>query len=120
MRGQYHTHRPWRLSAECPECGAGLRIRRRRRDGERFLGCRRYPGCRYATDYDAVLGGLALDEAHRELDELRCGRAPAPVDLGRELRAVIAVAHPDKWPQASELAHEVTSRLTELRRRVAA
>ena len=41
------------------------------------------------------------------------------LDIGRELRGLIALSHPDKWP-ANPLAHEITSRLTELRSRCAA
>lgn len=121
--GEYPTYR---LDARCPDCGAHLRVRRRRADHERFLSCSRFPRCRWAGDYDSALQRLAADrdELEAALDaaiaELRERRGwQAVPDLARELRNVIALAHPDRW-DAHPLAHEVTARLTDLRRRVAA
>ena len=46
-------------------------------------------------------------------------RSPNPTtDVSKELRDIIAFAHPDKWPDASDLAHGVTRRLNGLRDRV--
>lgn len=110
--------KPLRLASTCPLCAAPLRLRRRRDDEGLFLGCSRYPSCRFAEDFDHATAALydRIDELESELDELREAK---PLDLGRELRGLIACAHPDKWP-ANPLAHEITSRLTELRSRIAA
>lgn len=35
-----------------------------------------------------------------------------------ELRELIAFAHPDRWPHASELAHEIAVRIGALRERI--
>lgn len=122
---------PWRLAADCPACGAALRLRRRREDAGLFLGCFRWPACRFAEDYDhthtALLERIGDLEAERDelLDDLAANRegkgaaAALDLDLGRELRGLIALAHPDRWPE-NPLAHEVCSRLTALRARCAA
>lgn len=36
---------------QCPICGGGLRIRKRGSDSRQFLGCSRYPGCRYTFNF---------------------------------------------------------------------
>ena len=109
---------PIRLATVCPRCDAPLLLRRRRADDGLFLGCSQFPHCKFAEGFDhvtaALLGRIADLEA--ELDDLRDAK---PLDLARELRGLIACAHPDKWP-ANPLAHEITSRLTALRSRVAA
>ena len=35
------------VTKACPECGAPLVVRVNRTTDERFLGCTRYPDCRY-------------------------------------------------------------------------
>ena len=109
---------PLRLASDCPLCAAPLRLRRRREDDGLFLGCSQYPRCRFAEDFDHATAALLdrIAELEAELDDLREAKPP---DLGRELRSLIACAHPDRWP-GNELAHTITSRLTELRARVAA
>jgi hypothetical protein len=128
MSRSYHTVTAWRLEATCPDCGGRIVIRRRRADGVRFVACAAYPRCKWACDMDPVIQALGEEmEDLREalaiaLDEARLGRQGprgGSVDLSRELRDVIALAHPDRWPGVP-LAHEVVSRLTDLRRRVAA
>ena len=126
MRQDYQTPdgRAFRLSAACPKCGAPLRLRRRRADGGEFLGCTAFPACAFAEEYDGYLDALADRVASLESDLADARRqqraTPASVDLARELRGLIAISHPDRWPHAADLAHEITSRLTELRARVAA
>lgn len=123
MRARYHTDRPWRLATDCPRCGGTLRLRRRRADGGQFLGCARYPTCPHTEDYDPYVAALAaqLEDLEAELADARRHRTATPsLDLARELRGLIALVHPDRWPHATDLAHEVTARLTDLRRRVAA
>jgi hypothetical protein len=125
MRTSYRTPRAWRLEATCPDCAGRIVIRRRRADGVRFIACRAFPRCRWASDLDPVIQELgedlralreALESALAELDRSKHGTS---IDLARELRDVIALAHPDRWPGVP-LAHEVVSRLTDLRRRCAA
>jgi ssDNA-binding Zn-finger/Zn-ribbon topoisomerase 1 len=109
---------PIRLARDCPLCRAPLRLRRRREDAGLFLGCSQYPRCTFAEDFDHATAALLdrIADLEGELDELRDAKPP---DLARELRSLIACAHPDRWP-ANPLAHEITSRLTELRSRCAA
>jgi hypothetical protein len=38
------------LQELCERCGAPMKIRKRRKDGHRFLGCSRFPRCRNARD----------------------------------------------------------------------
>jgi len=122
---QTDTGRAFRLSAACPKCGSALRLRRRRADAGEFLGCTAYPACMHGEEYDPFLTALAeqLEELQSQLAAARrhrCPATPEAVDVGRELRGLIALAHPDRWPHAADLAHEVTARLTDLRRRCAA
>ena len=35
---------------KCPRCGAGTLIYERRVDGDRFIGCSRFPSCRWSCD----------------------------------------------------------------------
>lgn len=105
---------PLAVVEACPACGERLRVRRRKADGEPFLGCVGWPSCDYTADYDTRHQRLAA----RVLDlEAQLATATPRPDLARELRALIAFAHPDRWPRAPDLAHEVTARLTDLRRR---
>ena len=105
-----------RLSGDCPRCGSELVVRRRRADEARFVSCSAYPECRWAGDYDG-----RLHELMAEIDELRRQHRASPhVDLDRELRALIKIAHPDKWQtaDAKRLGHELTVALVALRERL--
>jgi len=100
---------------ECPECGAPLKLRRPRSGGEAFVGCSAFPSCRFAEDFDMRCERMAerIAELEAEVEAL----AVVPLATGiiaKELRAVIAVAHPDRWPD-NPLAHAVTKELTRLR-----
>jgi len=38
---------------QCPKCGAGLTLRRRKKDGKEFFGCERYPECKHTEPLPA-------------------------------------------------------------------
>lgn len=105
---------PYRLSGECPLCKSYVVTRHRRADGEKFLSCSAYPDCRWAGDYDEALHELADSFAKKIVEVERRGG-----DRGRiadALRKVIALAHPDKFPEdARAQATEVTAALNALR-----
>ncbi len=112
----------WRVSCRCPECSAELVIRSNRNDGSRFIACAGFPKCRFSEALDDALEACAARIAALE-GELRAERdstlmMPANA-VAKSLRELIALSHPDKWP-GNPLAHEVCSRLTDLRARVAA
>lgn len=107
----------FRLSGVCPWCGAELVVRPGK-DGP-FLGCAAYARsrCRFTAPYDEALAAL-----HDELERLRAvieRPLRRDVDVGRELRALMVYAHPDRWPNANELATGIVARLSALRERVA-
>lgn len=92
---------PFHLSIYCPRCHEPLRrIQSKRNDGF-FLGCAGYPRCRFTESYDEALQ-----------DFLAWLSASLDVDL----KKLIALAHPDRWPN-NPLAHEVTSGLNTLRKK---
>ena len=77
MSPAFHLH----ITTRCPDCGASLRIRRRRSDGEEFVGCSAYPGCRFSADAgDQVLRG-GLFEARRRVRELENSLPPPLIAL---------------------------------------
>lgn len=39
---------------ECPDCGAGMELRYRHKDGEPFWGCKRYPGCHGTREWGGM------------------------------------------------------------------
>lgn len=111
-----------RISSDCPKCTRPLVRRTRRRDGNPFLSCSGYPRCDFAEDYDSKLNDLVgeVDELRREVSALRhqVVRGGPRAEVDRELRGVITFAHPDRWPDAQDLAHGVTSRLNALREKL--
>ena len=110
---------PLRIASTCPTCTAPLRLRRRREDKGLFLGCAEFPRCKFAEDFDLATAALYERIADLEAELAYAKPMAAGLDIGRELRGVIAIAHPDRWP-GNALAHEVTARLIELRSRCAA
>ena len=47
----------------CPGCGRGeLIVRHRIKDNKPFLGCSRYPNCKYATNYNPPTEKIELKE----------------------------------------------------------
>lgn len=97
------TSPPLRLSTRCPDCGKPIRRIKRKTDNDYFLGCTGYPACRFTDSYDDALSDC-LDWIAASLD----------VDL----KKLIALAHPDRWPQ-NPLAHELTVALNALREKTA-
>ena len=115
-----------RLSGECPECGGTLVRRESKARNSVFIGCRSYPRCNFTDSYDPHLDGLANELAalRRRVEDLERNppKQPSatrlPAEVAKELRAVIAFAHPDRWPTAGDLAHGVTTRLNAMRDRI--
>jgi hypothetical protein len=125
----------YRLAAECPHCGAPLVLRQNRQTGVLFTGCSAYPGCAFREPHDPRVQTLSTGvvEAVRTLTtkgvqvqtEARRQVAQAQADaqrqvaaeraiLERTVRQLIALAHPDRWPD-TPLAHELTVALVALR-----
>ena len=114
------------LVAECPDCGSRLRIRRRRSDRSRFLGCSAWPGCHFTADYDH-----ALEDVWREIESLRAeirgmrrrerqsprGEVKGADLVRRELRELLFQLHPDRNPEGLD-ATQVTAVLSALRDRL--
>lgn len=128
---RYPNPAPWRLAAECPVCGRGLRLRRRREDRRPFIGCAGYPSCKFAEDYDEVLVAIVAerDRLRREQDslleyattledELEEARSEKGADVSRELKALVYRWHPDRHPEAIPPG-EVVGELLRLREAVA-
>jgi hypothetical protein len=126
--------RAFALVAACPQCGAPLRVRYTRQAHQPFVGCSGYPRCTFAAEYDEALQELgqetealrgALVQARRELALARLHRQPVPAQqhasLDRDLKLLLALAHPDKWQgqPATVLAHEIAISLNGLRARMA-
>src|SRR6266702_2731989 len=114
----------YRLAADCPHCGAPLVLRQNRQTGALFTGCSAYPGCAFTEPHDARVQTLStgLVEAVQTLAtqvvqaqaETRRQRAAERATLDRTVRQLIALAHPDRWPD-TPLAHELTVALVALR-----
>lgn len=97
------------LTGQCPLCDRELSLRRRRSDGEPFVGCTGYPACRYTCDYD-----VALERLHFEMEELRRNsKAAAPDSVRRQLRELVFRFHPDR-AGGSVSTHDVVAALNEL------
>lgn len=82
------------FAAVCPECGSGLRLRRRRRDDHQFIGCSGWPECSFACD--------VVPPAD-----------PIREELGDALRRLVARWHPDRCRELTP--HEVVAELNGLR-----
>jgi hypothetical protein len=125
----------YRLAADCPRCGAPLVLRQNRQTGTLFTGCSAYPGCAFAEPHDprvqalstAVVQAvqtLATQAAQMQTEvQQQLAQAQAEVQqqvaaeratLDRTVRQLIALAHPDRWPE-TPLAHELTVALVALR-----
>src|SRR5712691_6360421 len=114
----------YRLAAACPHCGAPLVLRQNRQTGALFTGCSAYPGCAFTEPHDARVQTLStgLVEAVQTLAtqvvqaqaESQRQRAAERATLDRTVRQLIALAHPDRWPD-TPLAHELTVALVALR-----
>ena len=115
----------YRLSADCPCCGAPLVLRQNRQRATLFTGCSAYPSCTFAEPHDPRVQTLATQvvqvhaEARRQVayaqaDTQRQVAAERAI-LERTVRQLIALAHPDRWPD-TPLAHELTVALVALRK----
>lgn len=125
----------YRLAADCPRCGAPLVLRQNRQTGARFTGCSAYPGCAFAEPHDPRVQALSTavvqavqtlatqvaqmqtevqrQRAHLQA-EVQRQVAAERATLDRTVRQLIALAHPDRWPE-TPLAHELTVALVALR-----
>lgn len=108
----------------CPDCGGRLAVRRNRRDRSAFIGCSRYPRCRYTENYcereQRLLDRIADLQARIEQQDLLDRRDEFPLgdlDLARELRQLVARFHPDRH-HGAQWAHEIVVELNGLRDRV--
>jgi len=114
----------YRLAADCPHCGAPLVLRQNRQTGALFTGGSAYPGCAFTEPHDSRVQTLstglvqAQAEARRQVAEAQAEsqrqRATERATLDRTVRQLIALAHPDRWPD-TPLAHELTVALVALR-----
>src|SRR6266571_1692677 len=126
----------YRLTADCPHCGAPLVLRQNRQTGTLFTGCSAYPGCAFSEPHDPrvqtlstgvvqAIHALAIQmvqvqtEARRQVAQAQADAQRQVVaeraTLDRTVRQLIALAHPDRWPD-TPLAHELTVALVALRK----
>ena len=115
----------YRLAADCPHCGAPLVLRQNRQTATLFTGCSAYPGCAFAEPHDPRVQTLATQvtqvqtEARRQVAHAQADAqrhmAAERATLDRTVRQLIALAHPDRWPD-TPLAHELTVALVALRK----
>ena len=113
-----------RLAADCPCCGAPLVLRQNRQTAALFTGCSAYPSCAFAEPHDPRVQALATQvvevhaEARRQVAHAQADAQRHLVaeraTLDRTVRQLIALAHPDRWPD-TPLAHELTVALVALR-----
>ena len=125
----------YRLAADCPRCGASLVLRQNRQTGALFTGCSAYPSCAFSEPHDPRVQTLSTGvvravqalttqvaqlqtEARRQLAQAQAdAQRQAAVEratLERTVRRLIALAHPDRWPD-TPLANELTVALVALR-----
>jgi len=114
----------YRLAADCPHCGAPLVLRQNRQTGTLFTGCSAYPGCAFSEPHDPRVQTLSTGvvQAIHALatqmvqvqTEARRQVVAERATLDRTVRQLIALAHPDRWPD-TPLAHELTVALVALR-----
>src|SRR5437870_1593916 len=129
------TQAAYRLAADCPHCGAPLVLRQNRQTGVLFTGCSAYPSCAFAEPHDPRVQTLSTGvvravqalatqvvqvqtEAQRQVAQAQAEAqrqvATERATLDRTVRQLIALAHPDRWPE-TPLAHELTVALVALR-----
>jgi ssDNA-binding Zn-finger/Zn-ribbon topoisomerase 1 len=105
----------------CPYCDGKLRKRFRRADNAPFVGCTGYPDCRYTCDYDEVLQAVIREArktatsngADPNVNDFSKRRESGAVTV-RDIRALLAWAHPDRHSAGPVDAHELGVRLTAL------
>ena len=114
----------YRLAADCPRCGAPLVLRHNRQTDVLFTGCSAYPHCAFTEPHDPRVQTLGLGVVQavqtlaRQVAQAQADaqqqRAAERATLERTVRQLIALAHPDRWPE-TPLAHELTVALVALR-----
>ena len=125
----------YRLAVDCPRCGAPLVLRQNRQTGALFTGCSAYPRCAFREPHDPRVQTLSLGvvqavqtlatqvvqvqtEARHQVAQAQAEAqrhvAAERATLERTVRQLIALAHPDRWPD-TPLAHELTVALVALR-----
>src|SRR5262250_846300 len=98
----------YRLAADCPQCGAPLVLRQNRQSGALFTGCSAYPDCAFSEPHDPrvqtlstgvvrAVEALATQVARNQAAAQRQAAAERAT-LERSVRQLIALAHPDRWP----------------------
>jgi ssDNA-binding Zn-finger/Zn-ribbon topoisomerase 1 len=98
-----------RLSTTCPRCQSPLEVHRNRKTGELFLGCSRYPQCRFSEPYETGLATLVTSfQVHLQVQDEKWRDS-----LRRELRRLLILASPHRWPD-SALAVEMSRELLDL------
>lgn len=105
-------YRAFHIMTECPRCQAGsLQVRRNHRDQSAFIGCSRFPRCKFTETYDDYIQELAeqLSLPTGELTEL------ATV-TDATCKKLLQIVHPDKLSKHAREAHEATTALLALRR----
>jgi hypothetical protein len=128
----------YRLAADCPHCGAPLVLRQNRQTRALFTGCSAFPSCVFTEPHDSRVQTLSTGvvqaiqtlatqvvqvqvEARRQIAdaqaEIQRQMAAERATLERAVRQLIALAHPDRWPD-TPLAHELTVALVALRQMV--
>jgi hypothetical protein len=110
-------------------------VRQNRQTGALFTGCSAYPGCAFTEPHDPCVQALSTGivqavqtltmqvvevqaEARRQVAQAQAEAqrqvAAERTTLERTVRQLIALAHPDRWPD-TPLAHELTVALVALR-----
>ena len=100
-------------------------LRQNRQTAALFTGCSAYPSCAFTEPHDPRVQTLAIqvvqvrDEARRQVAHAQADAqrhvAAERATLDRTVRQLIALAHPDRWPD-TPLAHELTVALVALRK----
>jgi ssDNA-binding Zn-finger/Zn-ribbon topoisomerase 1 len=101
-----------RLAWTCPKCGTALARRLNRKDRTYFLGCTAFPACRFTEPYEP-----RLQDALRQLVVQKVEQETLRQRMLDELRALIFLAHPDRW-HGDPVAQELTAALNDLRHRL--
>jgi len=125
----------YRLAAAGPRCGAPLLLRQNRQTSVLFTGCSAYPACAFTEPHDPRVQTLSTgvvqavhalatqvvqvqSQAQQQLAQAQAAAqqqaAAERATLDRTVRQLIALAHPDRWPD-TPLAHELTVALVALR-----
>ena len=111
-------------------------LRQNRQTATLFTGCSAYPGCAFAEPHYPRVQALSTEvaqavqalttrvaqmqtEARRQVAHAQADAqrhvAAERATLDRTVRQLIALAHPDRWPD-TPLAHELTVALVALRK----